>query len=195
MSNENASPMNLPNTLTVLRLVLAVVLFLFLELGPTYALTSFVLFLLAAGTDWLDGYFARKWKLITPLGRVLDPFADKVIICGTFIFLAGYPAMQKLPWGLRAWMVVVIVMREMLVTVLRSMIEARGGDFSARWSGKIKMVLQCTAAATCIFVLQYDVPPDWCHYLLIASVWSAVVTTIYSGVVYVFAAVRIFKQT
>ena len=66
-----------------------------------------MLFVIAAGTDWLDGYFARKYGQVTTLGRILDPFADKVIVCGTFIFLAAIPDMQQVPWGLRAWMVVV----------------------------------------------------------------------------------------
>jgi CDP-diacylglycerol---glycerol-3-phosphate 3-phosphatidyltransferase len=195
MSNQKSPLMNLPNQLTVLRLVISLVLFVLLSWGM-YG-WSFVFFLVAAGTDWLDGYFARKWNLITPLGRVLDPFADKVIICGTFIFLAGYPVMQETPWGLRSWMVVLIVVREILVTVLRSMIEERGGDFSAKWSGKIKMVLQCTAAATCLFYLARGYSsqnaPIWCAVLLIGSVWGTVVTTFYSGIVYVIAALRILK--
>ncbi|MBN2578888.1 MAG: CDP-diacylglycerol--glycerol-3-phosphate 3-phosphatidyltransferase [Pirellulales bacterium] len=202
MKDEKPSPMNLPNALTVLRLVFALVLFIFLAAGSRGWTAGygwgFVLFLLAAVTDWLDGYIARRWMLITPLGRVLDPFADKVIVCGTFIFLAAAPGLRDLAWGLQAWMVVVIVVRELLVTVLRSMIEERGGDFSAKWSGKIKMVLQCTAAATCLFYLTYENPPEnapaWCTVLLIASVWATVAATVYSGVVYVFAAVRILKE-
>ena len=88
-----------------------------------------MLFIIAAGTDWLDGYYARKYSQVTTLGRILDPFADKVIICGTFIFLAADPIMVREQWGLRAWMVVVIVGRELLVTVLRSFIEDRGMRF------------------------------------------------------------------
>jgi CDP-diacylglycerol---glycerol-3-phosphate 3-phosphatidyltransferase len=195
MNEKQSAPMNLPNTLTVLRLVLAV--FLFISMDRGYGWAALVLFLLAAGTDWLDGYFARKWKMITTLGRVLDPFADKVIICGTFIFLAANPVMQKIPWGLRAWMVVVIVVREILVTMLRSMIEERGGDFSAKWSGKIKMILQCVVATTCLYYLACDYPakngPAWCTTLLIASAWATVVSTVYSGGVYVVAALRVLK--
>lgn len=195
MKDEQSPPMNLPNTLTALRLVLAV--FLFVSMDRGYGWAALILFLLAAGTDWLDGYFARKWKLITPLGRVLDPFADKVIICGTFIFLAADHVMQEVPWGLRTWMVVVIVVREILVTMLRSMIEERGGDFSAKWSGKIKMILQCVVATTCLYYLAAGYTPDsapaWCTALLIASVWATVVSTVYSGGVYVVAALRVLK--
>jgi CDP-diacylglycerol---glycerol-3-phosphate 3-phosphatidyltransferase len=187
---------NLPNQLTSLRLILSVVLFCFIAAG--YYMTSMWLFIVAAGTDWLDGYFARKYNEVTTLGRILDPFADKVIVCGTFIFLIAEPAISQTPWGLRTWMVVAIVGRELLVTALRSFIEDRGSDFSAKWSGKLKMVLQCVAAGVCLFYLSYDKPQTehaaaWCWWLLVGSVWSAVVLTIYSGLVYIRAAVRLLR--
>ena len=192
---------NLPNQLTSLRLVLSVVLFFLMAYD--YYLWSFMLFLIGAGTDWIDGYYARKYGQVTTLGRILDPFADKVIICGTFILLAADPRMKELSialgsWivvGLRPWMVVVIVGRELLVTALRSFIEEKGGDFSAKWSGKIKMVLQCLAASVCLFYLSYanrqEDAPKWCCLLLVISVWSAMISTVYSGVVYIRAAIRV----
>jgi CDP-diacylglycerol--glycerol-3-phosphate 3-phosphatidyltransferase len=201
MSWTKAPLFNLPNQLTSLRLLLAVVMFAFIH-WECY-LTSMGLFLVAAGTDWLDGYFARKYGQVTTLGRILDPFADKVIICGAFIFLAAIPALTDLSGSLRPWMVVVIVGRELLVTALRSFIEDRGADFSAQMSGKLKMVFQCVAAAAGMFALSYatghgrdqslDGLPGWVHFTLVASVWLAVVSTVYSGVVYVFAAVRLLK--
>src|SRR5687768_9331901 len=138
---------NLPNQLTWLRLALTVVMFCLIA-WEQYAI-SVVLFVVAASTDWLDGYFARKYNLVTTLGRILDPFADKVIICGTFVFLsAEYPVS-----GVHAWMAVVVVGRELLVTALRSFLEQQGADFSATLSGKLKMVLQCTAAALSLYCL------------------------------------------
>ena len=134
------------------------------------------MFVIAAGTDWLDGYFARKYGQVTTLGRILDPFADKVIVCGTFIFLAAIPAIRDGRWGfwgLQPWMVVVIVGRELLVTALRSFIEERGSDFSAKMSGKLKMVLQCVAAGVCLFYLHdYDAKTPtaaWLWWLLVIS--------------------------
>lgn len=187
---------NLPNQLTSLRLVVSIILFFFM--GYDYYLTSFVLFVIGAGTDWVDGYFARKYGQVTTLGRILDPFADKVIVCGTFIFLAANPVMAMVGWGLKAWMVVVIVGRELLVTALRSFIEERGGDFSAKWSGKIKMVLQCFAAGVCLFYLSYEDPlrnaPQWILLLLIGSVWSAVISTVYSGLVYIREAIKMLES-
>jgi len=188
---------NLPNQLTIMRLILSVVLFGFITWE--FYLTSMVLFIIAAGTDWFDGYLARKYGLVTTLGRILDPFADKVIVCGTFIFLSSIPVMSEVPWGLRAWMVVVIVGRELLVTALRSFIENRGSDFSANMPGKLKMVVQCIAAGVCLFYLSYDPPQtenaaNWCWWLLVASVWSSLLLTVYSGAVYVRAAVRLLQE-
>src|SRR6476646_7811017 len=80
---------NVPNQLTVARLVLSIICFVFLMFGGY--LGALILFAIAAGTDWVDGYWARKYGQITQLGRILDPFADKIIICGTFIFLAAVP--------------------------------------------------------------------------------------------------------
>ena len=88
-----ASAFNLPNQLTTARLVLAIVMFACV--AAEHYLAGMVLFIIAAGTDWLDGYFARKWNQVTNLGRILDPFADKVIVCGAFIFArtSGWPAL------------------------------------------------------------------------------------------------------
>ena len=202
MSSEQrkaASVFNLPNQLTSLRLVLAVIMFCLIPwgTGATY-LAAMVLFLLAAGTDWLDGYTARKYNLVTVLGRILDPFADKVIVCGTFIFLVAVPEMADVPLGLRAWMVVVIVARELLVTALRSFLEEGGTDFSAKMSGKLKMVLQCIAAALALFYLSaraYGADwSEWLRFPLVASIWAAVILTVYSGLVYVRAAVKLLRK-
>jgi CDP-diacylglycerol---glycerol-3-phosphate 3-phosphatidyltransferase len=201
--NVRSAMFNLPNQLTSLRLLLSVVMFGFI--ATDYYLTSFVLFVIAAGTDWLDGYYARKYGQVTTLGRILDPFADKVIVCGTFIFLVADSTMHSIPGGLRAWMVVVIVGRELLVTALRSFIEDRGADFSAKMSGKLKMVLQCVAAGTCLFYLyRYEGKPpahlisecvsDWVWWVLVVFVWSSLVLTVYSGLVYIRAAVQLLRE-
>ena len=183
---------NVPNQLTSLRLVLSIVLFCFIGLG--YFRTGLILFLTAAGTDWLDGYWARKYGQVTVLGRILDPFVDKVIICGTYIFLAAEPNS-----GVQPWMVVVIVGRELLVTALRGFLEGEGADFSAAMSGKLKFVLQCAAASLSLYALHLvrtvgqPVPETLAWFLLIA-VWSAVALTVYSGVIYIVAAVRLIRN-
>ncbi|MAT71051.1 MAG: CDP-diacylglycerol--glycerol-3-phosphate 3-phosphatidyltransferase [Planctomycetaceae bacterium] len=189
---------NVPNQVTVARIVLSLVLFALLSLQQY--LPALAVFVLAAGTDWVDGYWARKYGQITKLGRVLDPFADKLIICGTFTYLAAAPRLAdgSAASGVAAWMAVVILARELMVTALRAFVEGEGGDFSAKWAGKWKMVLQCAAACFSITVLSYlrrgggewadGPPPQWMTLGLQATVWAAIGLTIYSAVGYVRAA-------
>jgi CDP-diacylglycerol--glycerol-3-phosphate 3-phosphatidyltransferase len=136
--------LNLPNLLTASRLVLGLVLFGLIAWGQWIA--CIVTFALAALTDWLDGWFARKQGLSSSLGRNFDPLVDKVLICGAYIFL-----LPIAPAGLAAWMVTLVVARELIITSLRSFLEHAGANFGADWLGKIKMVLQC-AALVGIFV-------------------------------------------
>lgn len=149
--------MNIPNTLTIFRIFLAIVVFVMIGLAR-YDL-ALLFFVLAVLTDALDGWWARRFKQITVFGRIMDPFADKFLICGVFICLvtipeltsdkAGYPAWLML----QAWMVIIIIGRELLVTTLRSFVESAGGDFSAKWLGKLKMVIQCAAVILALLYL------------------------------------------
>jgi CDP-diacylglycerol--glycerol-3-phosphate 3-phosphatidyltransferase len=109
---------NVPNRLSLARLLLSILVFVFLPLG--YYWLALVGFVIAAGTDWIDGWWARKFDQVTQLGRILDPFCDKFLVCGTFILLAV--EMRDYPWyaGVAGWMAVTIVARELLVTALRS---------------------------------------------------------------------------
>jgi CDP-diacylglycerol--glycerol-3-phosphate 3-phosphatidyltransferase len=131
---------NLPNQLTAARLGLALVLFALIARESW--LWCIVVFAVAAGTDWLDGYLARKQGLTSTLGRNLDPLVDKVLICGAYIFLLPYGSPDG--W-LLPWMATVIVARELIITSLRSFLENRGAVFGADWLGKLKMGLQCAA--------------------------------------------------
>jgi CDP-diacylglycerol--glycerol-3-phosphate 3-phosphatidyltransferase len=192
--------LNVPNVLTSARILLAILMFVLI--GFEYYFAGMIVFIIAAGTDWVDGYWARKYGQVTVLGRILDPFADKVIICGSFIFLVAVPTMLATPWGLRAWMVVVVVAREMLVTMLRGIIEKQGSDFSAKWSGKYKMVLQCIAVGASLCFLSFSVPagetvpaaPAWIYWVMVLSIWGAIVMTIYSGLIYIVAATKILRS-
>jgi CDP-diacylglycerol--glycerol-3-phosphate 3-phosphatidyltransferase len=177
--------LNVPNQLTLARLVLSVVVFTMM--GLHWYLSALITFLIAVSTDWIDGYFARRYGQITKLGRIFDPFADKIIICGSFIFLAAEPAS-----GITAWMAVLVVAREILVTALRSFMEQSGQDFSANQSGKIKMVLQCIAVVVSLTALHNGLESRsaWLSVALGVSVWTAVLSTVQSGAVYVLAAAR-----
>jgi len=149
--------MNVPNTLTLLRIFFAV--FVFTLIGfHRYDLALFF-FLLAAISDAVDGWWARRFKQTSVFGRIMDPFADKLLICGVFICFVAIPELTADRGGnfpawlmLQPWMVIVIIGRELLVTSLRAFIEGAGGDFSAKWLGKLKMVVQCAAI---IFALLY----------------------------------------
>jgi CDP-diacylglycerol--glycerol-3-phosphate 3-phosphatidyltransferase len=136
---------NLPNQLTLGRLVLAIVLFVLIA-GRGWIASNWLwcnaVFALAAFTDWLDGYLARKQGLTSTLGRNLDPLVDKVLTCGAYIFLLEVPDHAA---GLWPWMVTVVVARELIITGLRGFIEQLGANFGADWLGKIKMGLQCAA--------------------------------------------------
>jgi CDP-diacylglycerol---glycerol-3-phosphate 3-phosphatidyltransferase len=172
-----------PNVLSLLRLVLSIVLFVAIEQRRDVA--AFWLFLVAASTDWVDGWYARRFGQVSRLGRILDPFVDKVIVCGAFTLLAAAGT------AIAAWMAVVVVVRELAVTAIRAEMEKAGHDFSAVLSGKLKMVLQCAAVA---LVLAARAWPT----LTVAGVpvetaaawtaWAAIVATVWSGIDYLLAA-------
>jgi CDP-diacylglycerol--glycerol-3-phosphate 3-phosphatidyltransferase len=180
---------NVPNQITGVRFLLAIVNFVLMPLGQY--LPALILFVVAASTDWIDGYWARRYGQVTKLGRVFDPFVDKFIICGMFIFLAAERGS-----GVAPWMAVVVVARELLVTTLRTFIEQSGGDFSARMSGKLKMVFQCLAVCVSLVALMMggESAADWLRWTLLASVWLAVLSTIQSGLGYVMAAAKFFRE-
>jgi len=138
--------MNLPNALTVTRIflvpLLVVVLLTKFEghliFGVPRSLVAAAIFGLASITDWLDGYLARRRGQVTALGRMMDPLADKLLTSAAFISLVQ---LDLAP----AWMVAVIIGRELAVTGLRSLASVRGAGFGASRLGKIKMVAQVTA--------------------------------------------------
>lgn len=187
MTGTTGTLWNVPNLLTMARFVLAIAV-IFLIHYRLFA-AAFVIFVVAASTDWMDGYWARKYGQVTKFGRIFDPFVDKIIICGTFIALVAIPGSGMLPW-----MAVLVVGRELLVTSLRGLIEGAGGDFSATSSGKWKMVLQCVAAAASLLYLSIDSPPPWLAWTLWLSIWAAVLLTVYSGYVYVVAASQVMRD-
>src|SRR5512144_2612583 len=122
---------NVPNTLTMSRLVLAVVVLALISHDRYIA--ALAVFGLAALTDALDGYLARLLDQATVLGRQLDPLIDKVIVVGTYIYLLTVSGT-----GVQPWMVTAIVTRELLIQGLRSHLEGQGEAFGARTAGKLK---------------------------------------------------------
>jgi len=193
----------LPNTLTVLRLFLAAGFFAALNLyrypdeQVIWGNVAIVLFIAAAITDALDGYLARRWHVESVFGRIMDPFCDKVLILGAFIYLTG-PRFTVRQWveagsfftmatGVYPWMVVLILARELLVTGIRGVIESMGLSGASNWSGKAKMILQ-SIVVPIVLVLVIDFHTSqqpWamltCHVL----VYATLIVTVWSGVPYI----------
>ncbi|MHC4129510.1 MAG: CDP-alcohol phosphatidyltransferase family protein [Planctomycetota bacterium] len=198
---------SLPNSLTMLRLVLAAAFFAALNAyrypdeNVVWAHIAVWLFILAAITDSLDGYLARKWDVTSTFGRIMDPFCDKVLILGGFIYMAG-PRFVVPEWvqegdfwtmatGVYPWMVAVMLARELLVTGFRGEAEAMGVSFGSNWWGKWKMILQSITIPTVIFFAitfktgedrTISIAAKWFCYVL---VYVTVIVTIVSGLPYV----------
>lgn len=214
---------NIPNLLTMLRLVLAAAFFVVLAYYKfdhdryTLLLPAIVLFIFAAMTDWLDGLLARRWQVESKFGRIMDPFCDKVLIIGALCFLAGPGFAQILtnffdgaPAGLRQisgvypWMVVIIIARELLVTGIRGEMESTGHKFGANIWGKLKMILQAIVIPIVLLIVYlidadiYLVDTDWYIGALRLTrdilVYATIVVTVLSGLPYVTGAYRVAKS-
>ena len=177
------SPLNLPNALTTTRIflvpLLVVVLLTNFEgrlvFGVRKELIGAAIFGLASLTDWLDGYLARRRKQVTALGQVMDPIADKLLTSAAFISL--------IQMGLApAWMVAIIIGRELAVTMLRSIAYARGVVIPASSLGKIKMVGQVVAILALILGEEERLRP--LSTVGTAALWVVVVTALISAVDY-----------
>lgn len=191
---------NVPNTLTGIRFILSIVAFVLLPLNMIWA--ALAIFILAVSTDWIDGYWARRYNQITQFGRIFDPFVDKIIICGTFVFLVAMPGS-----GIAAWVAVVVMGREMLVTVIRSFVEQHGGDFSANWPGKWKMVFQCASVILAMLTLGLHegqgvttwyglagLEATWFVYLFNFILWGTIGLTLASGTIYIGDVLRFIRS-
>lgn len=172
---------NIPNRITLSRLFLAIIFFVFLTYR--YLDVALVIFLVAAATDWLDGYLARKWKLSTDLGRLVDPFVDKVIICGTFIIFVHIANEIIAPW-----MVITIVAREFLVSSIRGFSESKGVKFASNIWGKTKMFIQSWTICALILYYAHFENTGWAEYMVSAFIWITIFVTIGSGITYVYSA-------
>lgn len=157
--------LTLPNQITLGRLALAIVFFVLLSQyeqrspSPWMLDVACAVFVVAALSDILDGYIARKRGLVTDLGRILDPLVDKVLVCGAFILFVGPGFVNqdgRNVTEVRTWMVVVIVGRELLVTGLRGFNESRGHSFGASLYGKLKMWMQSIAAPAILLIVAHE---------------------------------------
>jgi len=184
-----------PNVISGVRLLVSAAVFVLLAWQWWgWGLAAFVL---AASTDAVDGWYARRYNAISVLGRVLDPLVDKVLVCGTYVMLAATATTVDPAGTIVAWMAVVVVVRELVVTGVRGEMERQGIDFSAGFSGKLKMILQSIAIAADLVVrgeLAAGIAESLAGGLpMFAAVtaWLAIGLTIWSGLEYLWAARRV----
>jgi CDP-diacylglycerol--glycerol-3-phosphate 3-phosphatidyltransferase len=194
--------MNLPNKLTlsrfVLTLVFIIVLFSRIRFAETIALGLFVA---ASLTDFFDGRIARRDNLITNFGKLMDPLADKILICSAFIAFVG---LEKMP----AWMVVIIVARELTITGLRLLGASKQVVLAAEGYGKHKTISQIVAIISVLILMSYKEwgPPGafifgwsvfdrpWVEWVTIISLWVAVILTLLSGSMYLWRNRQLYLQ-
>jgi len=180
---------NAANLLTLSRLVMAVVFFVLIAFKSWVAVP---VLLLAGVTDLLDGWVARKWNQQTDFGRIADPVIDKVLICCGFIFLVRHA-----PDIVMSWMAAVIVGRELVVTGLRTFAESKGTQFAATFWGKSKMSVQFATLVYLIFVVTTWKPLSETPPVMVTIgqvlIWTTVVVTVVSGLVYFLQAERLVK--
>jgi CDP-diacylglycerol--glycerol-3-phosphate 3-phosphatidyltransferase len=166
--------MNLPVALTLLRIfIVPLLVALLLTKGRNMDLWAVAVFLVAAGTDLLDGYLARKRSQVTTLGILLDPIADKLLISAAFISMVE---LHMVP----AWMVVIIVGREFAVSGLREIASAEGFALGASELGKTKMVMQVIAVVVIVLGQRYSLLHQWGRILL----WLVLLFALASAVQY-----------
>lgn len=210
---DQAIKQRIPNAITMLRILLAGTFFAVLggyrfpDQGILYGNLAIALFVLAATTDFADGYLARKWDVVSMFGRLMDPFCDKVLILGTIIYFAG-PRFSVESWvdsgelftmatGIYPWMVVIVIARELLVTSIRGVLESMGHKSGAKWSGKIKMIFQSFALPLILLLVvnfRPDVNPGVMLTINILS-WLLLLITVWSGLPYITGLLAVMRKT
>jgi CDP-diacylglycerol--glycerol-3-phosphate 3-phosphatidyltransferase len=180
-----ASNWNLPNIITVVRILLAPLFFwmLLVDNGADGALRwwAAVLFIVAIATDGVDGAIARKYNLVTDLGKLLDPIADKIL---TGAALIGLSILAELPW----WVTIVILVLEIGITVFRFAM-LRDRVIPASRGGKLKTIAQSVAISLALLPL-WLVLGDWIHWVNTITMAIALALTVYTGIEYLVAARR-----
>ncbi len=205
--------LNLPNTITLIRIALVVVFTVVISLAQPHGygyLLALLTFVLAACSDWLDGYLARKLNLVTTFGKLIDPLADKIAVSAAFIYLSS---IEMCP----AWVTILIISREFMVTGLRQIAQDIGVIIPAGKSGKWKTVFQLAFCIGSLLHLSWiytqcvqeytpfglsHIAQTWSAELNLTigsilyhtTLWGAVILTVYSALVYCIGAGKLFKK-
>jgi CDP-diacylglycerol--glycerol-3-phosphate 3-phosphatidyltransferase len=184
----------IPNILTFGRLALTIVFLVMIFYSPSVQNKSsfldiaFVIFVVAGLTDIIDGPIARKLNVASKFGRMVDPLVDKILVCGAFICFAviGEPKLFNLPNNtlmIIHWLVAaILISREAYVTLLRHIAEARGVNFAATFSGKIKMFLQSFAIGTVLIKMAYVQTANWGYWFTTVTFLIMLTVTVASGI-------------
>ncbi len=191
--------MNLPNQITTARLFLSIGFLILLgvfswkhQAQQIWIMdTAFVVFVIAGLSDILDGHLARKHNQITAFGRILDPFVDKVLVLGAFVMFLGsnFNTVEgHSASGIEAWMVIIIIARELLVSGLRGFSESQGKSYAANWWGKIKMLLQSISIGWILTSLGRLSKYEWVIYWRGIVIYLMVFFTVVSVIAYIMAS-------
>ena len=176
--------MNLPNKLTLLRVIMVPVFVIFMMLPADWGRwAALAVFIIASLTDTADGYIARKYNMITDFGKFMDPLADKILVYAAFCLMV---ADHTIP----AWTLIIILCREFLVAGIRTVAASEGIVIAADMAGKIKTVLQMVA--TCLLIIAgYHIVFYYGGYILF---YASLAMTVYSGINYCTKNIEVFKD-
>jgi len=184
-----AVPRQLPNAITIVRILCAPVFLwmLIADGGADGALRwwAAVLFVVAIATDGIDGWIARRYEIVTDLGKLLDPIADKVL---TGLAFVGLSILAELPW----WITILVLVREIGITVYRFVVVS-DHVLAAAWMGKLKTVAQAVALSLALFPL-WTVVGEWIWWVNAVTMTIAVILTIASGIDYVVTELRAARR-
>ena len=179
--------MNLPNKLTMLRVILVPVFMVFAacsrygtaDFNPTFALIAGIIFAVASFTDFLDGYLARKNNLVTDFGKFMDPLADKMLVMAAMCYFVECGQMP-------GWCLAIVLLREFAVSGMRLVAVEQGRVIAAAWSGKVKTA--STMVCLCLMLVFES------NLLNVVCIAVIVATTVYSGIEYFAKNLDVFKE-
>ncbi|MDD5169308.1 MAG: CDP-diacylglycerol--glycerol-3-phosphate 3-phosphatidyltransferase [Syntrophales bacterium] len=176
ISPENRKIINLPNTITLMRLsIIPVLFFLLLSPDQTWSLVIASLFIIVSFTDLLDGYVARRYQIVTTMGKFLDPIADKLVINTAMVLM--------IPIGrIPAWVVAIIIIRDFFVDGIREIASSEGVYIQASWLGKQKTL--CQVFAVSALMIHYPFLGADAHTVGTTLMFLALAMTVYSGIDY-----------
>lgn len=175
--------MNIANKLTLLRIIL-IPIFIYLLLEG-YTIAAFVMFSIASLTDFLDGYLARKYNLVTNFGKFMDPLADKLLVTSALVCFVQLGL-------LNSWVVIIILSREFIVSIFRAIAAAEGIVIAASWWGKAKTISQMFMV---IVLLLNNYPFEWLHIPMDQIlIYVATILTVISGYDYIVKNKQVLKD-